>query len=665
MTKVIMKRLLLAMAACVIAGAPVFAAHNQAPDWMHALVNVPVPDHDEKTDAVLLYSDENLIVVSADKFRTTVREVYKILRPEGRHYGTVVIPFNSLNDKVTSIHAWCIPKDGKDYEVTDKDAAEVSASKGQSMELITDERVKILEIPAPDPGNIVGYEYVMEEHPLVLQDVWDFQETIPVKEAHYSLTLPPGWEFKDAWLNYPDVKAHDGGGGLWQWTVADLKAIRMESEMPPWRGVAGQMVLSLFPPGGAAANAFPSWHDLGEWQNRLASGRRGASPEIKEQVATLTASASTPLSKMRSIAQFVQSNIRYVAIELGIGGWQPHPAAQIYEHRYGDCKDKVNLTISMLREIGVETYDVRINVRRGSVTPETPPSLAFNHSITAIRLPEGLTDASLVATIKHPKLGTLLFFDPTDDLTPFGQISGQLQANYGLVMAPTGGELVELPTQPAAMNGIRRTGKLTLYDDGTLRGDVEEVRVGDRAAWERDAFKSVEKSTDQIKPVERLLADSLSTYKLTNASVSNVHVTDQPFIWNYSFMAENYAKSAGNLLLVRPRVLGSKSSAVLETPEPRQYPVEFEGPVEDTDSFDITLPTGYVVDDLPPAIDADFKFASYHAKTEVVGNVLHYHRTFEVKELSVPVSDAAQLRKFYRIVASDERNTAVLKQGSR
>ena len=81
-------------------------------------------------------------------------------------------------------------------------------------------------------------------------------------------------------------------------------------------------------------------------------------------------------------------------------------------------------------------------------------------------------------------------------------------------------------------------------------------------------------------------------------------------------------------------------------------------------NFKTTLPPGYVVDDLPSAIDADYSFASYHAKTEVVGNVLRYHRTYEVKELSVPVSEAAQLRKFYRIISSDERNNAVLKLGS-
>jgi len=67
------------------------------------------------------------------------------------------------------------------------------------------------------------------------------------------------------------------------------------------------------------------------------------------------------------------------------------------------------------------------------------------------------------------------------------------------------------------------------------------------------------------------------------------------------------------------------------------------------------------VDDVPPPVDADFGFASYHSKTEVKGNVIGYTRSFEVKELSVPVSRAEELKKLYRIIASDERNTAVLK----
>src|SRR2546430_7627391 len=78
-------------------------------------------------------------------------------------------------------------------------------------------------------------------------------------------------------------------------------------------------------------------------------------------------------------------------------------------------------------------------------------------------------------------------------------------------------------------------------------------------------------------------------------------------------------------------------------------------------SFEIALPAGYEVDDLPPPVNADYSFASYHSKTEVNGNTLKYTRTFEVKELSVPLSKVEDLKKLYRIIASDERNTAVLK----
>src|SRR2546429_8832507 len=86
---------------CSLGYAPAATAAD-APSWMHALVNAPLPAHDEKTDAALLYSEKNLTVISADKIKTVVRRAYKILRPDGREYGSVVVPFNSPGQKVTS-----------------------------------------------------------------------------------------------------------------------------------------------------------------------------------------------------------------------------------------------------------------------------------------------------------------------------------------------------------------------------------------------------------------------------------------------------------------------------------------------------------------------------------------------------------------------------------
>jgi Domain of Unknown Function with PDB structure (DUF3857)/Transglutaminase-like superfamily len=641
-----------------IAIAPRAEASSDAPQWMHSLVGVPLPSYDEKTEAVLLFSDTNVTVLSEDKIRTHVREAYKILRPEGRDRGTLVIPFGRTT-KISNLHAWCIPSQGKDYEVKDKDALEASATQGY--EVFTDARRKILNIPAPDPGNIIGYEYEVEEQPFWLQDEWGFQELDPVRESHYSLQLPAGWVFKTSWISHAEVKPDENGGQL-QWTVKDVAGIRPEQDMPPWRGLAGQMIVSFFPSGGSSRkHEFANWEDMGHWYAGLVSSQMDASEPIKQEVATLTAGKATRLQKMQAIASFLQHDIRYVEISLGIGGWQPHAAPDVFTHRYGDCKDKATLMRAMLREIGVDSYHVVINTERGSVGPDTPAHQAFNHAILAIKVPDDVNDPSLIAVTPHTKLGRLLFFDPTNEVTPFGEIGGYLQANYGLLITPDSGELVELPQQPTSMNSVQRVGKLTLDPKGTLSGDVKEMRLGDRAWRERWLLRTTTNNKDRIKPIEELLGSSLANFHIVKASVINFEQTSLPFGFSYSFESTAYAKQAGNLLLVRPRVLGVKAWGILETKEPRKFPVEFDGPSRDTDSFDIALPPGYVVDELPPPMDVDYSFASYHSKIEATGNVLHYERNIEIKELSVPVDKLDQLRKFYRMVASDERNTAVLK----
>ncbi|MGA3106369.1 MAG: DUF3857 domain-containing protein [Terriglobales bacterium] len=317
---------------CVAFMVPAAAANSDAPQWMHSLVGAPLPSYDEKTDAVLLFSDTNVTVLSADKVRTHVRQAYKILRPAGRERGIVEVYFNP-NRKITSLHAWCIPAQGKDYEVKDKEAVDY-ASPADGGELVDDLKRRIMHIPAPDPGNIVGYEYEVEEQPFWLQDVWDFQGRDPVRESHYSLQLPPGWVFKTSWLSHPEIKPDETTGNALQWAIRDVQGIRIEPDMPPMEGVAGQMIVSFFPSGGTAnKNEFANWEGMGSWYENLISARMDASDPIKQEVSALVAGKTTTLAKMQAIATFVQHDIRYVEISLGIGGWQPHAAPDVFSHR--------------------------------------------------------------------------------------------------------------------------------------------------------------------------------------------------------------------------------------------------------------------------------------------------------------------------------------------
>jgi len=256
--------------------------------------------------------------------------------------------------------------------------------------------------------------------------------------------------------------------------------------------------------------------------------------------------------------------------------------------------------------------------------------------------------------------GRILFFDPTDPMTPFGHLRGALQANYGLLVTQDGGVLMSTPKLASQLTSIERTAHMTLDENGTLQGDVHEVWSGDRASEQRAIARTSNQDTDRIKPVEAVVAGSFTSFDILKAAVTAVRVNDQPVEWNYTLEAPHYAKSAGNMILVRPRLLGTKSSALLETPHPRRFPIEFTGAERDSDVFEVELPKGYVVDELPAPVNEDYGFIAYHSKTEAVGHKLRYTRTFEIRDLSVPVDKAAQLKELYRIIYQDERAQAVL-----
>jgi hypothetical protein len=649
---------MLALAIALVA-LPAWSA--SAPDWLHALAAAPVPPHDEKANAVQLLSDTVLTVRPDGHVRRHERVAYRILRPDGQGLGKVILYFDEQT-RIRDLNGWSIPAQGKDYVVHERDAADTALPGIQNGELASDLRAKLLLIPAAQPGSVIGYEYEQDERPYFLGDEWDFQDNIPVHEARFTLVLPTGWNYRAGWVRHGAVEPVVSDGQV-TWTVHDEPAVPIEDRMPPWRGIAARMVLSISRPGAAAA--LESWQDLGHWYVELLRDRRAVSAEMRERVASLTQGAGSTLAKIRALAAFVQTDIRYVAIELGIGGHQPHPAAEVLQHHYGDCKDKATLLGALLSEIGVESYYMVVNTQRGVIEADSAPTLHFDHAILAIRLPADVEDPTLLASVVHPRLGRLLYFDPTDEIVPLGSLSGDLQANYALLVTQDGGELVPLPQLKPAANSIQRTAHLKLATDGSIEGEVVERRIGDPAAEERARLRGAQRPSDRIRPYESLLSYAMPNCEILEARTVDETDTGRPLEWHIGIKAQHYAKDAGDLLLVRPRVFGGKSSALLNVREARRQPIEFARPQQDIDTFEIQLPPNVSVDELPPPVNLDYSFAAYHSRTELAGHTLRYTRTIEIKELSLPASRAAQLKTFYDAIATDETQTAVLVVGGR
>jgi len=522
--------------------------------------------------------------------------------------------------------------------------------------------VKVLKFPSAEVGSVVGYELVQKQRPFIFDDVWDFQYTVPVRRSRFSLQLRPGWEFSTLWENHEEQKPQTPGANQFQWEMADVPAVEVEPEMPPWEAVAGRMDVKYFPRDPAMrSKTSGSWNDIGAWESGLITPRRTLTPEITAKVAELTGGVQDPAEKIKALAAFAQGQIRYAAIEIGIGGHQPHAAGEVLAHKYGDCKDKATLLAAMLQVIGVDSYNVLINVRRGVISPEFP-ELRLNHEILAIRLPDRVPDAAFPDVVNHPKLGRLVFFDPTNEYVPLGSLPSYLQNNYGLVVTPGGGEIYRLPLLPASTNRLQRTAKLELSSTGKLTGEVHELRSGGLAVISREQYLEVPPAK-RSTILERFLGSSLSNFAVTGASVENLEKYDENLTLDYKFVVEGYAKTAGNLLVLRPRVLGAKGSNLLSG-KPRKYPIEFLEASQQDDDFEIALPSGYVVDELPVPVKAECAYGTYKSEVKMDGNKLHYKRTYEINDLIVPTQKLNEVRDFFHQIAVDEGSSAILRRSN-
>ena len=634
-------------------GARVFAG---PPEWLKQVAQAPLPSLPQDTNAVVLL-DERLTAVSpAGEVRTTYRKAFKILRPDGHARGTVYVYFDS-ETRLTSLKAWGITSRNEEYEANERDAVETAAF---SESLYADTRYKVLQIPAAQPGNVIGYEYEQRQRPSVLQEIWTFQDEIPVQRARFTLELPSTWSYTAYWRNHAAVSAQQTGGNRWTWELANIEPIESEPQMPSWRSVAGQFGLSFAPKASTSPDRNHSkWAQIGRWYSELTIGRREITPSIRDNVGRMVGGVSDPLEKVRRLASYVQHGIRYVAIEIGIGGYQPHAAQEVLASGYGDCKDKVTLLSAMLREVGVDSYYLLINDDRDFLSPDFPSPLGFNHVILAIRLPREVLAQGSYPILPHEKLGPLLLFDPTDSYTPLGFLPPSLQSNYGLLVTDAGGELVKLPLSPPSTNRLTRIATFSLDNSGNLGGTVQEVRSGPAAVALRERLLNLP-SKQRQKVFQNLLADLLDGAFLTRAAFSNMAEFDGSLTLNYGLTALAYAQHPGELFLFHSCALGRKSSDLLES-KARKQPVAFSYATLENDVFDITFPEEYPIDETPQTVKYEYPFASYRSETHVEGHVLHYKRTYELRDVRVPVERLQDLKKFFREIADDELAYTILK----
>ena len=641
-------------AACMHAGASWFSKGQPVPDWGMEAYKTKTPVYASDAAAVILYDEYVETIDGQGRATEREREAIRILKPQGRG-NTCAVEYNE-DRKINYFRAWTIAADAKTYQAQDADFSEQGDTSVPIM--LSTTRHRIAHPPAVDVGAVVICESEELMEPYSQEKIWEIQNRIPILYQALEVDLPAGRTLAESWHHHAAIAPVKMAPNGWRWEVKDEPSLVLRDvpSHPDWSALAARMDVQW---GDAAvAGLEDQWRALGDWVTRLEANRPDPSPEITTQTQKLIAGAPDLFTQLERITDYIQKDIRYFVVIRGIGGFQAHPAAEIFRNRYGDCKDKTTLLISMLQVAGIHSYYVPVDTHRGYVDP-AEPSLAGNHMIAAIEIPPDVQDKRLQAVVKARDGKRYLIFDPTDERTPVGNLRSELQGGYGILSAGGASQLIALPVLSPDANGTNLRGEFTLAPDGTLTGSVNSSHIGPEGADLRSFLKYSDEK-ERHDAFETDLAHDLPGVVLDSFQFVQPPALDQPLEFHYKVTASGYAHAAGPMLLVRPRVLGSYTQDFND--KARTVPIDLSATGRWHDAFEIMLPAGYVVDDTPDPVSLDFDFASYHSSVTAKDNRLHYEREYVVRQVEIPAERAADFRKLESAILADERGTAVLKK---
>ena len=641
----------------MLAGAGAGYASDKVPDWVRAEAQQPLTNLPADTKLVVLLDERTYTVQPNGQAVEHVRSVVKIVRPQGREDAMPAVWFDK-DEKILSMHVWSIDPAGKEYAVKDNEMREYSPP-GEGGELYVDEKAKVANPPGLDPGGIVAYEYEQRVRPYVAETTWFFQDDTPRIHQSFTLVLPPGFTYSTTWANHDAVKPDDTEGHGYRWVMNNESGIDLDQVplKPSGESLAARLTVHYAGPG-LAEPAEGTWQGVGEWYDGLAHDRETPTPEITAKAQELVAGKTDFYDRADAIGEFVQKQIRYFVIEMGIGGYQPHPAGEIFKGRYGDCKDKATLLAAMLSSVGMHSDIVLVDTHRGFVNPDDP-SIYGDHAIAAIEVPAGYESPKMHSVVTAKTGKRYLIFDPTWEETPFGQVENDLQGSYGVLVEGGQSQLIQIPVMSPELNTVKRTGKFELSADGTLKGEVTDSRFGDIAERRRMAYKD-EDGKKQAEFLEKMAGRDMMAVSLSGIKIENLDALNKDLTTEFEVDASHYATSTGPLLMLRPRVLGSYQVYVDQ--KPRKVAIDLYETMQGTDSYDIEIPAGYAVDELPDPVKQDFGFATYESSTVLHGRTLHYSRTYTLRAVTLPANKYADVQRLSSVIGADEASEVVLKK---
>jgi tetratricopeptide (TPR) repeat protein/transglutaminase-like putative cysteine protease len=300
----------------------------------------------------------------------------------------------------------------------------------------------------------------------------------PIGIKRRVIDLPADWEkrltVKSLGNATATATAMEAPAGRWR------RSWRAESINSSWSEISEAPEMQTGP--GTWLTTFRSWDEVAAWYAGLLADRGELGTELKAKVDEWTKDDKSPQAILRTLHDHVANEIRYEGLEFGLSGLQPYPCEVVWKNQYGDCKDKANLLVAMLRHKGIKANVALVNTEHaGLIAKEIPDYLHFNHAIAVVELPGANSEPVFC------------------DATISGGSPGLLSPSSGdrdiLVINGTQAQWVRTPPAPAGKDTY--TFELEMNPEGRISGWVSWKATGYNAVFLSERFDGADRESNQ------------------------------------------------------------------------------------------------------------------------------------------------------------------------
>ena len=595
-------------------------------------------------NAVIRFNQTDIVLSSQKKMKIATKRVVTVFNEKGLN-SIDAVEYYEKTSTINSMDAVVYNSFGKEIKkIKRSDFKDQSASGDGTM--YSDSRVIYMDYTPTEYPFTVVYESEKTTSNTAFIPFWLPVEGyfLSVEKKIVNLYFSSDLGFRKKEMNFSKFKIEKTTETASQlsYQVSNIVAQKKEVNSPYFldffpKVIFGVDRFNLEGVDGVAKN----WKEYGKWYyDNLLKGTDELSEETLAKIRALVGNESDKIAKAKIVYKFVQAKVRYVSIQVGIGGFKPMLAKDVDRLSYGDCKALSNYTRALLAAVGVDSYYTELygSSNKMNIEPDFF-SVQGNHVILAI-----------------PTDNQYVFLECTSQDTPFGYQANFTDDRQALLIKPDGGDVVKTKNYEDDENKQISKGSYRLDEKGDFAGKITIISEGTQYASKVRVEKML---PNEREAYFKEYWDNINDLKISNLKINN-NKEKISFTIDVELQSTAYGSITGNSMMF-PINAFNNYSQIPQRYRSRNNPFEIERGFYDDDEIEIVIPENYNIDAKPTNYDIKDKFGEY--KTEIVSESptkLVYKRKLMINKGFYDKSEYENYRKFMEQIAKADTSKILL-----